>query len=78
MNRAVKAKLENPDMPLITALVTGGFVFPDLDNLDGQLGSVKDTDNVTGKWKCPSAANTSKGTELIKCRLQFINEETSY
>eukprot|EP00804_Cyclotella_cryptica_P010922 CCRYP_018969-RB/>CCRYP_018969-RB protein AED:0.18 eAED:0.18 QI:628/1/1/1/1/1/5/1207/438 len=47
MNRAVQAKLENPDMPLITALVLGGFVFPGLDESDGRLGSVTDTDNVT-------------------------------
>ncbi|KAL7483567.1 hypothetical protein ACHAW6_009200 [Cyclotella cf. meneghiniana] len=47
MNRAVKAKLENPSMSLIAALVIGGFVFPDLEKLEGRLSSVKDTDNVT-------------------------------
>lgn len=77
MNRAVKAKLENPSMPLIAALVIGGFVFPDLEKLDGRLSSVKDTDNVTGKWNYPTKIS-AEVNELIKCHLQFTNEETSY
>ncbi|KAL3780573.1 hypothetical protein HJC23_004165 [Cyclotella cryptica] len=65
MNRAVQAKLENPDMPLITALVLGGFVFPGLDESDGRLGSVTDTDNVTGKWNLPTKKSA---VEKIKDR----------
>ena len=49
MNRAVQAKLDNPDIPLISALVRGGFVFPGLEESKGQLSLVKDIDNVTGK-----------------------------
>lgn len=49
MNRAVQAKLDNPDIPLISALVRGGFVFPGLEESKGQLSSVKDIDNVTGE-----------------------------
>ena len=47
MNRAVQAKIDNPHMPLMTALLRGGFVFPALDEPGVKLSAVKDTDNVT-------------------------------
>lgn len=47
MTMAVQAKLDNPDMPLVDALVEGGFVFPELDAPGVKISNVKDTDNVT-------------------------------
>ena len=47
MTRAVQAKLDNPDVPLVDALVEGGFVFPELDAPGVKISNVKDTDNVT-------------------------------
>jgi len=47
MNRAVQAKMDNPNLSLVAALVAGGFVFPDLEVPGLKLSTVKDTDNVT-------------------------------
>ena len=47
MTMAVQAKLDNPDMPLVDALVEGGFIFPELDAPGVKISNVKDTDNVT-------------------------------
>ena len=34
MRKAVEAKLINPELPLISALIVGGFVFPDLAKVE--------------------------------------------
>lgn len=47
MNMAVAAKLNDPDLPLLDALLAGGFVFPDLHVPRVKVSTVKDTDNVT-------------------------------
>ncbi len=47
MNRAVSAKLQNPQLPLVTALLEGGFVFPSLDEPCVKVSAVLDTDGVT-------------------------------
>jgi hypothetical protein len=45
MDRAVKAKLDNPSLPLVDALRIGGFDFPQLDGSSPQY-SFQDKDNV--------------------------------
>merc|ERR1712086_636875 len=48
MNRAVQAKLDNPNLSLVTALMKGGFVFNDMANSpEVSLSDVRDTDNIT-------------------------------
>ena len=48
MNRAVQAKLDSPNLPLVIALVKGGFVFNDMANSpEVSLSDVRDTDNIT-------------------------------
>lgn len=47
MNLAVQAKQDNPSMPLLTALVKGGFVFPEMNKPGIKLSSCRDMDNVT-------------------------------
>mmetsp|Transcript_27612 Transcript_27612/g.57985 ORF Transcript_27612/g.57985 Transcript_27612/m.57985 type:complete len:350 (-) Transcript_27612:822-1871(-) len=47
MNRAVRAKLQNPQLPLVTALVEGGFVFPSLDEPGVKVSAALDSDGVS-------------------------------
>merc|ERR1712071_237474 len=47
MRRAVQARVDNPAMSLLAALVTGGFVFPDLENSNLKMSEVKDTEGVS-------------------------------
>ena len=48
MNRAVQAKLDNPNLSLVIALMKGGFVFNDMANSpEVSLSDVRDTDNIT-------------------------------
>ena len=47
MNRAVQAKLEDPDLPLLDALALGGFVFEDLNKPGVKSSQVRDKDGVT-------------------------------
>ena len=45
MNLAVQTKLDNPELPLLTCLTRGGFVFNNLAVTN--VSSVKDIDGVT-------------------------------
>ena len=45
MNLAVQTKLDNPELPLVTCLTRGGFVFNNLAVIN--VNSVKDIDGVT-------------------------------
>ena len=47
MNAAVQAKLENPDLPLLDALATGGFVFKDINKPGVKSSEAKDAAGVT-------------------------------
>jgi len=47
MNEAVKAKVNNPNLSLVAALMAGGFVFPDFNAQGISMSEVRDTDNVT-------------------------------
>lgn len=47
MNQAVQAKVNNPNLSLVAALMAGGFVFPDFNAQGVSMSDVKDTDNVT-------------------------------
>lgn len=47
MNRAVQAKVTNPDMSLLAALIAGGFVFTDLNASGVSMSMVEDKDGVT-------------------------------
>ena len=47
MNKAVEARLQNPDLPYLDALIAGGFVFPKLHTPGKKPNEAKDTDDVT-------------------------------
>jgi len=47
MNRAVEAKQKDPNISLLSALLAGGFIFPELYSPGMKLSKVKDTDGVT-------------------------------
>lgn len=48
MNRAVQAKIEDPNLSFVEALVRGGFIFNHIENSPGMsLGAVRDADNIT-------------------------------
>merc|ERR1712087_603168 len=48
MNRAVQAKLDNPELSLLDSLVQGGFNFPELfSKTETKTSDIKDTDGVT-------------------------------
>ena len=47
MNAAVQAKLENPDLPLLDALATGGFVFKDINKPGVKSSEAKDAAGVS-------------------------------
>ena len=47
MNAAVQAKLDNPDLPLLDALATGGFVFKDMNKPGVKSSEAKDAAGVT-------------------------------
>jgi len=47
MNRAVQAKVDNPNLSLVAALMAGGFVFNTLDAPGLNMSAVKDAENVT-------------------------------
>lgn len=47
MKRAFELKLADPNMPLTTALVRGGFVFPSLTDPKVPLSSACDTDGIS-------------------------------
>jgi len=47
MNKAVEARLQNPDLPYLDALIAGGFVFPKLHTPGKKPSEAKDTDDVT-------------------------------
>ncbi len=47
MNRAVQLRMNDPKLPLIDALIAGGFVFPDINNPEGKRSECKDADGVT-------------------------------
>lgn len=46
MHRAMVARLANPHMTLLDALLVGGFEFPDLDKLGKADRTIRDADNV--------------------------------
>mmetsp|Transcript_5545 Transcript_5545/g.9926 ORF Transcript_5545/g.9926 Transcript_5545/m.9926 type:complete len:425 (+) Transcript_5545:476-1750(+) len=47
MNRAVQAKVDNPDLSLVAALMEGGFVFNNLEAPGVKISTVTDAENVT-------------------------------
>ena len=47
MNRAVEARQQDPNMTLLSALLAGGFIFPQIYSPGVKLSKVKDTDGVT-------------------------------
>ena len=47
MNKAVKARQQDPKMSLLAALLQGGFIFPQLYSPGVKLSKVKDSDGVT-------------------------------
>ena len=47
MQLAVQAKINDPNISLIDALVAGGFVFPGLDKPGVQVANIEDTDGVS-------------------------------
>ena len=47
MNKAVKARQQDPKMSLIAALLHGGFIFPQLYTPGVKMSQVKDTEGVT-------------------------------
>ena len=47
MNKAVKARQQDPKMSLIAALLHGGFIFPQLYRPGLKMSQVKDTEGVT-------------------------------
>ena len=47
MNKAVEARLQNPDLPYLDALIAGGFVFPKLHTPGKKPSEALDTDDVT-------------------------------
>ena len=49
MNKAMQAKLNDPNISLIDALISGGFVFPDLDKGDKttKTADVKDLEGIS-------------------------------
>eukprot|EP00804_Cyclotella_cryptica_P001423 CCRYP_003676-RA/>CCRYP_003676-RA protein AED:0.16 eAED:0.16 QI:336/0.8/0.83/1/0.8/0.66/6/0/484 len=72
MNRAVQAKLDNPDISLVTALVRGGFVFPGLEESKGQLSLVKDIDNVTAKESAIAKVAVRKAEDGKEMMLAYL------
>ena len=65
MHKAVNAKLGDPNMSLVSALLIGGFVFPDLNRHGVELSSVKDIDGVTFR---------QRRNQLLR-RLRFAREK---
>ena len=47
MNKAVKARQQDPKMSLLAALLQGGFIFPQLYTPGVKTSHVKDTEGVT-------------------------------
>jgi len=47
MNKAVKARQQDPKMSLLAALLQGGFIFPQLYTPGVKMAQVKDTEGVT-------------------------------
>ena len=47
MNKAVKARQQDPKMSLLAALLHGGFIFPQLYTPGVKTSHVKDTEGVT-------------------------------
>ena len=47
MNKAVKARQQDPKMSLLAALLHGGFIFPQLYTPGVKMSQVKDTEGVT-------------------------------
>jgi len=47
MNRAVEARQKDPNISLLSALLAGGFIFPQIYSPGVKLSKVKDTDGVT-------------------------------
>ena len=47
MNKAVEARLQNPDLPYLDALIAGGFVFPKLHAPGKKPSEARDTEDVT-------------------------------
>ena len=47
MNRAVEARQKDPNTSLLSALLAGGFIFPQIYSPGVKLSKVKDTDGVT-------------------------------
>lgn len=48
MNRAVQARIDDPKLPLLDALIMGGFDFGNLENVKGaQLSAMKDQEGVS-------------------------------
>ncbi len=66
MNRAVKARLENPNLSLLEALILGGFQFPDGTDADGKSDrNICDADNVL---LCQRKNQLSRRLRLAKKR----------
>ena len=47
MNKAVKARQQDPKMSLLAALLHGGFIFPQLYTPGLKMSQIKDTEGVT-------------------------------
>jgi len=51
MNKAVKARQQDPELPLLAALLQGGFIFPQEPKRGVKDTEVVDTDGVTAKQR---------------------------
>lgn len=67
MNLAVQAKIGDPTLSLVKALIAGGFVFPNLSAPGVKVSEVKDTNNVS---------LYQRRNQLLR-RLRFIKKKSS-
>lgn len=74
MHRAVIARLHNPDMSLLDALLTGGFEFPNLDSPGKSDRNIIDKDNV---FLCQRKNQLSRRLRLARKRQTTNNSRVS-
>ena len=74
MHRAVIARLHNPDMSLLDALLTGGFEFPNLDSPGKSDRNIIDKDNVL---LCQRKNQLSRRLRLARKRQATNNNRVS-
>ena len=74
MHRALIARLHNPDMSLLDALLTGGFEFPNLDSPGKSDRNIVDKDNVL---LCQRKNQLSRRLRLARKRQATNNSRVS-